>query len=192
MYWTFYPYNQDEHILKSFQALVDVIIPRTPDLAKEYGIIQYYGALDAYTDEFIFLSLQNLPNPLAGYAADLLNTAAELVTSEGYRNKGRDIDGLFFEASPEKRVEVLELIKLSTIFPANFPKLMQDNPDLILYTYSFLIRYSMLGYYSEWFGYGTTRLNPPAQRKLEYYPFSWEQIDYPGPSSGYHALRNNV
>jgi hypothetical protein len=50
---------------------------------------------------------------------------------------------------------------------------------------SSLNRYTMMGFYSEWFGYGTTRLNPPNERKLEFDPISWEQIGYPGPSFSY-------
>lgn len=212
MYWTFYSQDQNtasanlENILKSFQALVDVIIPRTPELAKEYGIIQYYGALDAFIDEYMLLSLQNLPDPLAGYAIDLLDTALQLIQSEGYPSPEQETYRFFWEASPEERLQALERIRLAVIYLtdqsnpsagqlnryAEQPGILQDNPDMILNIYSFLMRYPMLGYYSEWFGYGSTRLYPPEQRQLEYYPFSWEQIDYPGPALGYHALRNTI
>lgn len=47
-----------------------------------------------------------------------------------------------------------------------------------------LIRATMMGYYSEWFGYGSTRLNEPDDRVMEYQPFSWQQVGYPGPNRG--------
>lgn len=48
-----------------------------------------------------------------------------------------------------------------------------------------LSKLTMRGYYSEWYGYGSTRLNNLNQRILESYPLSWEQAGYPGPSLSY-------
>jgi hypothetical protein len=48
-----------------------------------------------------------------------------------------------------------------------------------------LVRLTMLGYYSEWYGYGSTRFLNPDQRILETTPISWQQINYPGPSLSY-------
>ncbi|HEX3075393.1 MAG TPA: hypothetical protein VHQ24_00840, partial [Lachnospiraceae bacterium] len=44
-----------------------------------------------------------------------------------------------------------------------------------------LIRYTMMGYYSEWYGYGTTRLEEPNRRVFEFMPLSWQQVGYSGP-----------
>lgn len=196
MYWTFFPQevNNDNannaYIVITFQALVDAIIPRTPRLAQEYGLIQYFGALDADIDQYMLLSLQNLSYPLAGYITELLDIAAKLVYSEGFEEISEESKTAFYNIPPEKRLQALELIMMASLFPANYPRFFMDNPDLTLYIYGFINRAVMLGYYSEWFGYGKTRLLPPDQRQLEFHPFSWEQIDYPGPSLGYHALRN--
>jgi hypothetical protein len=51
-----------------------------------------------------------------------------------------------------------------------------------------LIRATMMGYYSEWFGYGSTRLNEPDDRVMEYQPFSWQQVGYPGPNRGQQTI----
>ena len=51
-----------------------------------------------------------------------------------------------------------------------------------------LIRATMMGYYSEWFGYGSTRLNEPDDRVMEYQPFSWQQVGYPGPNRGQQTV----
>ncbi|SHJ45631.1 hypothetical protein SAMN02745136_00068 [Anaerocolumna jejuensis DSM 15929] len=197
MYWTFFPQDQNNestnmtYMVGTFRALVDTIIPRTPRLAQEYGLIQYYGALDADIDQFLILSLQNLQYPLAVYTMELLDLAAKLTYSEGYEGISQSDEITFSNIPPEKRLQALELLLVAPIFPANYPRVFMDNPDWVLNIYGALNKSTMFGYYSEWYGYGNTRLLPPEQRQLEFYPFSWEQINYPGPSLGYHALRNN-
>lgn len=118
----------------TFKAFVDAIIPRTPELAEEYGRIQYFGALDLHTDEYLALSL-------------------------------------------------------NYYYFSYLPIAFKNNPELVLFSTGELNSLTMMGYYSEWSGYGSTRLNSPNHRKLEYFPLSWKQIGYPGPSSGYRALR---
>lgn len=51
--------------------------------------------------------------------------------------------------------------------------------------YGYFNRFVVLGFYSEWFGYGSTRFNAPGQRIREFDPISWEQVGYPGPSLSY-------
>ncbi len=148
---TYYHSNNmlwDEDILNNyvsdtFQTFADAVIPRSPGLAELYGRIQYYGASDLYTAEYLIMSLDSLSVPLAVPAAELLNKTADRYGQE----------------------DILPVI-LS------------------------LNRLAMMGYYSEWPGYGNTRLESPNQRTLEYYPVSWEQIGYPGPSLGYRAARS--
>ena len=125
-----------------YQILVDLIIPRSPLLAYEYGVIQYYGALDLHIDEYLLLTRESL-----GFSV-------LLPLMQGF-----DINQI-----PDLLSE-----ELNTEFP--------------------VIGTTMLGYYSEWFGYGTTRMNKPNERVFEFAPISWKQIGYPGPSLGYHALR---
>ena len=130
---------------KPLKLFVDAIIPRSPGLAEEYGKIQYFGALDLHTNEYMILSLNSYYIPLAKPVAEMLDIAFEQ---------------------------------------------FQDNPGFIL-SNSTLNRFTMMGYYSEWSGYGSTRLDAPGQRRLEYYPLSWDQVGYPGPSLGYRALRKS-
>lgn len=132
-----------ENTDNAYQVIVDMIIPRSPLLAYEFGIIQYYGALDAHIDEFIILRRVILGQSPSIPIAEMLDIAIHQTLLPG-----SDFD----------------------ILP--------------------VIGTTMMGYYSEWYGYGSTRLNEPNQRVLEFYPFSWKQIGYPGPSLGYHALRS--
>ena len=126
----------------AYQVIVDMIIPRSPLLAYEFGIIQYYGALDAHIDEFIILRQESLGLTPAIPIAELLDIASQQALL------------------PDSSFDIISVIPTT-----------------------------MMGYYSEWYGYGSTRLNEPNQRVLEFYPFSWKQVGYPGPSLGYHALR---
>jgi len=179
---------------ETFQALVDAIIPRTPGLAEEYGRIQFFGALDLHTDEYIILSLNYCYIPVAEPTAEMLDLAAEqLVIMDGNGslvNFSRFIGGSSFAAiDPSDRFRALTLLEKLNIYLVDLPIPFRDNPELIFYTTSNLNRSAMMGYYSEWSGYGSTRLATPDQRKLEFYPISWKQIGYPGPSLGYRALR---
>ncbi len=195
MYWTFYDQNQmleDKNldvVIMTMQALVDVIIPRSPELAREFGMIQYYGGLDEYVDEYMVLTLQNQYFPLAAFAVDILDTVVYLRGTEEdseYKQLYR-----FLEAPEELRLDALGFIREYAQSPENIPPILLDSADMLMDIYSMLIRFPMMGFYSEWSGYGSTRLYPPSERVLQYRPLSWEQIDYPGPSYGYHALRSS-
>ncbi|MNY27262.1 hypothetical protein D3C86_1611590 [compost metagenome] len=69
------------------------------------------------------------------------------------------------------------------------PPPYKDDGGLIRFIVDFLNRGTMFGFYSEWAAYGSTRLNTPTQRRLEYFPLSWSQVGYPGVSKGYRAVR---
>ncbi|MHB8129847.1 MAG: hypothetical protein ACYDEX_12690 [Mobilitalea sp.] len=202
MYWTFYNpvnkminyqnYNSFFHAQNTFKAFVDAIVPRTPRLAEEYGKIQFFGALDQATDEYMVLSLNNYYIPLAEPTADMLDIAGEqLMLYEG--NNGMTASfprwGKFAALSPIDRFRVLSLLEEFAIYLVNLPMPFQANPIFSVSITSDLIRLAMMGYYSEWYGYGSTRLMEPNKRKLEFFPLSWKQVGYPGPSLGYRALR---
>ncbi len=159
-------YTIAEGVRAPFQYLVNDIIPRSPELAYLYGIIQYYGALDAQIDEYLMINLDSLEVPMAQPTAAMLDYV--------YRGAGI-FGGSEFLAS---------LAEAETI-----PQPFKDNPVLISSSINSLVASTMMGYYSEWYGYGTTRLAPPNDRVMEYAPFSWSQIGYPGPSLGYRVLR---
>lgn len=70
-----------------------------------------------------------------------------------------------------------------------YRSLSKNNAGLVLNITDAINRLVMFGYYSEWSGYGTTRLAPPTRRRLEEFPVGWTQSAYPGPSYGYRELR---
>ena len=203
MYGTFYnpgnkmvKYQKDSsrRTQETFQAYVDAVIPRTPGLAEEFGRIQFFGALNLHTDEYVMLSLNYYYIPIAEPTAEMLDVAAEqLVIMDANKslvNFSRFMGGSAFAAIDHNdRFRAITLLEQLNIYLADLPIPFQGNSELILYTTSSLNRFTMMGYYSEWSGYGSTRLETPNQRKLEYHPLSWKQIGYPGPSRGYRALR---
>jgi hypothetical protein len=189
--------NQNDYSLpytdEIFKAFADAILPRTPGLAEEFGRIQYFGALDLYTDEYLIMSFNHYYIPLAEPIAQMLETAAkELVFAEGPgRISGPEAAqwSTFGELAPTDRLRALTLLEQGMVNTSDLPEPFQDNQDYILYILNALNRFTLMGYYSEWSGYGSTRLEAPSRRSLEYFPLSWEQVGYPGPSLGYRALR---
>jgi hypothetical protein len=182
------------HTWETIRALVDAIIPRTPRLAEEFGKIQYYGALDSYTDEYVICTLNNQYYPLAKPVADLLDVAATqllLTIGSSYSLEYLDNNGksAFAELSPMNRFRAISLLPGLQSYLSEIPESLGENQDYVLAVINALSRYTLMGYYSEWSGYGSTRLDSPNERILEYFPIGWKQVGYPGPSRGYRALR---
>lgn len=178
-----------------FRAYVDAIIPRTPSLAREYGRVQLYGALDLYTDEYLMYMLDYSSVPMTYAVAEMLETAAGyfLSTEHGNKMNARESAELsvFGSLRAEDRLRLVFFLEQSGSEIPNLPELFAGNQGSILAATYALSRLTLLGYYSEWSGYGSTRLLSPNQWVMETFPLSWEQVGYPGPSLGYRALRSN-
>lgn len=192
--FSYQDYYSLHHTWETIRALVDAIIPRTPKLAEEFGKIQYYGALDSYTDEFVICTLNNHYYPLAKPVADLLDVAATqllLTIGSSYSLEYLDNNGksAFAELSPVNRFRAISLLPDLQSYLTEIPESLGENQDYVLAVMNALSRYTLMGYYSEWSGYGSTRLDSPNERILEYFPIGWKQVGYPGPSLGYRALR---
>ncbi len=168
--------SSQQYIHDTFMAFADTIIPRTPLLAEEYGRIQLYGAADLYIDEYLIMSLGFTEIPLAEPIVQTLDIAA-----------GQLGGSSFASLTYEDRLRALNLLIQSDFNSALLPEPFTSNLGYEQYTIGYLIRLVYMGYYSEWSGYGSTRLASPNQRILEYFPVSWQQVGYPGPSLGYRA-----
>ncbi|MBA4688532.1 MAG: hypothetical protein H2184_15380 [Candidatus Galacturonibacter soehngenii] len=180
--------NQDmleEYTLKqtkaTLSAFVDAIIPRSEELAKEYGEIQYFGALDLLVDEYLYITLNEYQPDLAEATVEMLNAAAQRLVSRMENKKPLNLSegGLFASLAPSDRLLAIALLKK---YQYSSSHLLYPYENIFYNVVDNLIRLTMIGYYSEWFGYGTTRLLQPNNRVLEFYPLSWNQIDYPGPT----------
>lgn len=130
--------------------------------------------MDAEVEEYLIFVLNSYNIPLAQPTSDMLNIVS---IAAGYRYHNNYLYALTYLLNPQGELSIL-------------PMPYQDNVKLVTLISNLLIGFIMMGYYSEWWGYGSTRLAEPNQRKLEYYPFSWKQVGYPGPSLGYRAQKN--
>lgn len=187
-----------------FKALVDAFIPKTPKLAKKAGANQLFGALAFCTDEYHIWSLNynltiaifriRIRVKMANATARMLEIAAKQLVSMGENkvpinrtrfNKG----GAFVALAPEDRFRAINLLEQLRVDLSKLPLPFRNTPDLVLSFVDAINIFTTLGYYSEWAGYGSSRTQKPSKRKLLYFPASWEQIGYPGPSKGSRALR---
>lgn len=178
-----------DYVVNTMKAYADAMVPHSPDLAELYGRIQFYGAVESYTAEYLIMSLDSYPTPFAVAVAEILNMAAKQYLME----KGEDPDvpkdsgGLYFsKLSQEDRLKIVDRISSPggiIYVPAGLTMKQED----IVPVMSALNRLTLMGYYSEWSGYGSTRFMSPDKRMLEYKPIGWEQVGYPGPSKGYRV-----
>lgn len=216
MDWTFFkPYfevikfqsrNSLPQTKAAFKELVDAIIPNTPDLAEKQGSIQLFGALDLHTDEYQVWSLNHylsLVIVIKGFDIYLANATAEMLdiaarklinTEENEKSVNSAVlpeEGAFAALEPSDRFRAITLLQQLNIDLATLPIPFHNNPGFALTVTGVITLLTVFGYYSEWSGYGSTRLESPENRKIEHFPTSWKQVGYPGPSKGYHALRGN-
>lgn len=177
--------NVSQHTRETLMAFVDTVIPRTPGLAEEYGEIQYYGALDFLTDEYLIVTLNEYHESLTDSITHMLDAASkQLVLIRGNKKLHPYLNEVtFWELAPDDRLLAMDLLRQNQVAYSHMTEPFKNITYNIIDN---LIKLTMMGYYSEWFGYGTTRLAEPNQRILEYYPLSWKQVEYPGPNPSYN------
>lgn len=95
----------------------------------------------------------------------------------------------FASLAPSDRFRAITLLEQNRINLKKLPLPYWNNPDFVFATLHALPGFSTRGYYSEWPAYGATRLETPEEHVLEHTPLAWKQIEYPGPSKGYHGFR---
>lgn len=191
-----------DHIRTTFIALVEAIVPNTPELAA-YGAEQAAGAVELGIHDYLIWELDHNLSLFVGYyladipmaspTAMLLNAGAAQFIAAG---KAQDSQlhavwggGPFACLSPRDRIRVLAMLEQLDVDLGSLPPPYKDDGGLIVFIVDYLNRGTMFGFYSEWSAYGSTRLKTPTERRLEYFPISWKQVGYPGVSKGYRALR---
>lgn len=169
----------------TFQALVNAIVPRTPELAELYGAFMYYGALDLLTDQYLIMILNNYYPFMEEALGILLTSLADKNVTLERRERV-----LYYPRSDRERITSEDWLRVFTLLDhiengfLELSDLYQEYPEVIPVTGS-LYWLTMKGYYSEWFGYGTTRFLSPDKRRFQFIPASWKQINYPGPAVSY-------
>ncbi len=175
----------------TLNAFVDAIISR--DSEKDIYSEDY---LISMLDHLLSVAIvkKNIHIPMANITAEMLNIAAkELIDRE---ENERPINpyivqekGVFAALDPSDRFRTISLLEELRVDLSNLPIPFWKNSGIVLAIISVLTLLTTFGYYSEWSAYDSTRLDLPDERILEEFPTSWEEVGYPGPSKGYHALR---
>lgn len=146
-------------------------------------------------DHFISIQKQlyHTTIPLSYPTAIMLDVAAtQLVNShqvKAFPQSQFPGGRMFSHLSRQDRIRILSTLENLEIDLYLLPSPFQNNAGLIKYVVDALNRFSMFGYYSEWPAYGSTRLYPPNDRRLEFFPWNWLQVGYPGVSLGYRDFR---
>lgn len=195
--------SDDPHTGATYRAVVDVVIPRTPELCDELGPEHGTGGLDAdidellprFIDEFVApeagvpgidLGEASVPGttteetvPLSEAVAGALEAAAQTLVASG-ENRDEPEPGRFGPAggvfaSLSRRDRRAAMSQLEAGDGAFVVALVTAFPAIL--------------YYSEAPGYDDP-LGPPSELELDESEVpGWEQTGYPGPADGYAALR---
>lgn len=190
----------NSYVLATFRALTDALLPSiSPGW---YG--SHYLASDLNVHEYVIYSLNHLitihesfnmtPVSLAYPTAQLLDSGASQLLVAGLvqadtPEKVHAEGGAFSRLSRLDRVRVLAALEELDVDVQALPPPYTGNGGLVKYVVDSLNQFSLFGYYSEWSGYGSTRLLPPDQRRLEFFPLSWQKVGYPGVSLGHRDFR---
>lgn len=193
-------HNQSqEYVLATYQALVDALLPSM----NQFGYTPFSSAIHMRVHEYLINGLNHYIStqqqlyrrviPLAYPTAMMLDRAAiQLVNvhqAQPLPHHQFSGGGMFSYLSRHDRIRTLSALENLNIDLYVLPSPFQNNAGMVKFVTDALNRFSMFGYYSEWPGYGSTRLNPPDDRQLEFFPPGWQQVGYPGVSLGYRDFR---
>lgn len=176
-------------------ALVDAIIPETPELAAERGDEHGPGGLEAGLDEALVDEVDRLQEvhggplaalgyettPLSPVVAALLDIAAtELLlrrrADDGVTTPADEFaSGPFSRLSRRDRLCAIRLLESKGAIPALADRLDAPGLGTVQYLSGALVSLTQSLYYSETTGDGDASQG-------------WTQADYPGPSDGYEVL----
>ncbi|MFA9556796.1 hypothetical protein ACERII_05810 [Evansella sp. AB-rgal1] len=176
----------------TFMAFVDVMIPST------------FGALDLRLDDYVIWTLDHYISvqgnfgmdsiQLSSATAGMLDAAAKQLIFSGKVKKELNYSiypegGSFASLSFEDRLEAIHLLENAQVDMDSLPLPYRNNIGYVKNIVSNLHQMVMIGYYSEWFSLGATRLAPPENRVVERPFMTWNLVNYPSPSMGYRELR---
>jgi hypothetical protein len=189
------PYAAYAHTRATFQALTDAIVPGSPGDP---------GGLDCQVEEFVIWQLDHFLAlnvgftqtrlPLASPTALMLDAASAPVMaslqSQGFCPSPCFPGGGLFASLPRKeRIRTLSMLEKADFDLGSLPAPFTYNAGLVQSVSLMLSTLPVFGFYSEWYGYGNTRLATPDYRRMECFPPGWSQVEYPGPALGYRDLR---
>ncbi|CDQ20047.1 hypothetical protein BN982_02360 [Halobacillus karajensis] len=177
----------------NFMAIVDTLIPSSVGIFNSGWRLQY-GGVELSIWEYLLMSFDNLPTPLSNEVSQLLDLSALYTKKEHYHSpffiyNPHLCKGIFSKLSRKDRLTAITRLDNLKIPLDILPIPYKNNPALLQITIDSLYQLTVFGYYSEWYGYGYTRYNPPSFRYLCTYPVTWSYTGYPGPSFAYRDFR---
>jgi hypothetical protein len=179
----------DVHTVITIQAAVDAILQASPmdELISGYVIVVLDQTLPPTVNQGVMI-------PFSKQTANLLDIAAiQLLYIEKrmrfYHIWAFSREGVFSTLSRSERLRAINLLERLEVPLESLPEPFTNNPGLTQSMKNTLTQLALLGYYSEWTGYGATRLKGPDVRRIEFFPMGWLQTNYPGPAFGYRNLR---
>ncbi|MDQ0062596.1 hypothetical protein [Paenibacillus harenae] len=196
-----YALSASPHTIATFRALVEAIVPNTPELAP-FGAEQTIGASELGVQDYmiweldhtlaLFFGMELTNFPLSAPTAGMLNSGAVQLVASGHAqhvpNESLWETSPYSAIAPPDRIRVLAMLEELIVDLGALPPPYRDDGGFVKFIVDYLVRGTMFGHYSEWSAYGTTRLDTPTERRLEHFPIGWRQAGYPGVSLGYRAL----
>jgi hypothetical protein len=195
-----YVASVDPRVVDTFRALVEAIVPDGPAY-EGAGTLQSIGAVGLHVHEYMIWSLDHSLSlhsglsltvfPLAAATAALLQAGAAQLIASGRAYCPGPIatpEAPFAFLAPVDRIRTLAALERLEVDLGCLPPPFKDDGGYLKFMVDYLCHGTMFGDYSEWSAYGTTRLDSPAHRRLEYFPLSWAQVGYPGAVKGYRAF----
>ena len=161
----------DPHTKATFAALVDAIIPSTPELTAQYGPNMTVGGVNLGIDEFVIweldhsLSIQMYLDltsvPLSTPIASMLDVVATTLIASGQSKHTRHAPsfpggGSFAALSRKNRIRTLSLLEQIDVDLGTLPTPFTNQARLVISSIDVLNRYVIFGFYSEWSAYETT------------------------------------
>lgn len=191
--------RHDPHTLATFAALVDAVVPRTPELAEDVhtpgglAVDLHVGTIE-FIDGFVspegavprFASTDGHTAPLSESVAVVLDAAADQLVARGdnrdeLKRRGFGGGSTFAMLSRCDRFRALAAVEA------------QGGP-YGGFVVALAVAFPALLYYSDWAGYDAFS-KPPSERSFDatdedgdYFP-GWAQAGYEGPGMGAAVLR---
>src|SRR5699024_6838173 len=176
----------------------DALVPSV-----QHGYGSPFSAHDIGVHEYVINALNNNISiqqqlhhyviPLAYPTAIMLDVAAtQLVNAHQAQTYPQSLfpgGRMFSYLSRTDRIRTLSALENLAVDLYVLPSPFQNNAGMVKFVTDALNRFSMFGFYSEWPMYGSTRFFPPDDRRLEFFPLTWQQVGYPGVSLGYRDFR---
>lgn len=164
--------NHDIHTNITFQAVVHAIFQKEQGrLAQKFSIHGYIISVLDLTLPHSILKKQTLSKS----TAQVLDAAAIQLVWSGQMECPSHVwfypsVGAFAALSCNDQLKAIDLLERLEINIEYLPEPYKNNPGLVQSIKNTLYQLAMLGFYSEWTGYGTSCFYPPDDRRLEYIP----------------------